>query len=80
MKITIESTAQIVTANGTEMRVWRGTTERGVRITALIPRIAVEAGQDCSEFEKELQETAPPASIGEGVGPFSARMILWNIL
>lgn len=32
MKITIESTTQIVEANGVKCRVWEGVTERGVKV------------------------------------------------
>jgi hypothetical protein len=56
MKITIESTTKIIKANGIDCRVWEGTTERGVKLQALIPRIAALGDQDLSQFESELQE------------------------
>ena len=73
MKITIESTTRIVTANGVECRVWEGVTERGVKIQALIPRIAVANGQDTSQFEAELREHSAPSA---EVQAFPLRMIL----
>ena len=61
MKITIESTTKIVTADGVPCRVWEGTTETGIRVQALIPRIAVSAGEDISQFQKELEEQKAPS-------------------
>lgn len=62
MKITIESTARIVRANGVDCRVWEGVTERGVKVQALIPRIAALADQDLTQLEEELQEHKPPSA------------------
>ena len=73
MKITIESTTKIVTADGIRCRVWEGTTERGVKITCLIPRIAVRIGEDMLQFEAELQEQKAPSA---DVEAFPLRMIL----
>lgn len=60
MKITLESTSQIVEFNGIDCRVWEGTTEGGVPLTAFIPRVAVDRGHDASQFERELRETSQP--------------------
>lgn len=73
MKITLESTTRIVRASGIECRVWEGVTERGVKIQALIPRIAVEDGEDMSQFEEELRERRAPTA---EVQAFPLRMIL----
>jgi hypothetical protein len=73
MKISIESTTKVVNASGIPCRVWEGKTESGVDVVCLIPRIAVPNGQDASEFEKELQEHAPPSPITDA---FPLRMIL----
>jgi hypothetical protein len=77
MKITLESTTRVVTIEnvGIEARVWEGTTERGVRVIALIPRLAVKKDQDISQFEAELKEqrVAPSA---EAVEAFSLRMVI----
>jgi hypothetical protein len=74
MKITIESTTEIVDLNnGVKARLWEGTSERGVKIHCLITRIAVHKDDDCSQFEAELTEHAHPQS-GERVFPL--RMIL----
>lgn len=74
MRMTIESTSRIVEASGVQCRVWEGETERGVKVIALIPRVAVKNGQDCSQFEEELQETKPPSADAVQVWPL--RMIL----
>jgi hypothetical protein len=79
MKITLENTTQIVTIfdekTGTEIpaRVWEGTTESGIKVQALITRIAAKATEDLSQFERELQETKPPSPDFQ---PFPLRMIL----
>ena len=73
MTITISSTTKVVTANGIEMRVWEGVSEKGVKVQALIPRIAALPGADLSQFEAELKETRPPS---EEVNAWPLRMIL----
>ena len=72
MKITIESTTQIVRADGVDCRVWEGVTERGVRVQCLIPRITAKADEDLAQFEAELKECRPPSA--SAVWPL--RMIL----
>lgn len=59
MKITIESTEQIVTLNGVPARVWEGTSAGGVRVHAFITRIAVDREDDGTEFD-DLSEHAEP--------------------
>lgn len=61
MKITLESTSQIVRLDGIECRVWEGTTASGIAVTAFIPRIAVLRDADASEFERELVEQRQPS-------------------
>ena len=51
MKITIESTTQIV---------WEGETDSGIKVSCLIPRVAAHKDQDLSQFELELQEQRAP--------------------
>lgn len=73
MKITLESTSQIVQFNGIEARVWVGKTEAGVPLTAFITRVAVEQGQDASEFDRELAAQKEPRVVGP-IWP--ARMVI----
>ena len=74
MKITIESTTEVVELNGIQCRVWEGETAAGVKVQVLVPRIAVHKTEDASEFERELQEKlAPPRA---EVRAFPARMVL----
>lgn len=65
MRITIESTSQVVRLNGVEARVWQGTTVpkrgRGIPVQCFITRVAVERTEDATEFESELQEHAAPS-------------------
>lgn len=64
MKITIESTPELVHANGLPVRVWTGETERGTPIVALVSRVAVAAGADASELA-ELGEMPPPVVVND---------------
>jgi hypothetical protein len=73
MKITLESTEQIVEVNGVPARVWSGKTERGIEIQALITRVAVRKEADCTQFEQELQEQPAPTVAHQA---FPLRMIL----
>lgn len=73
MTITISSTTKVVTANGIEMRVWEGVTENGVKVQALIPRIAVLSMTDLTLFEAELKEMRPPS---EEIQAWPLRMVL----
>ncbi len=76
MILTLESTTEIVdieNGGGLQARVWEGTTAAGVKVQALIVRIAVHKESDCSQFERELQEKRTPSA---GPRAFPARMIL----
>lgn len=74
MKITIESTSKIVELNGnTPARVWEGTTESGIPVHCFIARVAVQEDQNCSQFERELQEQRAPSAVVEAI---PLRMIL----
>lgn len=64
MKITIENTEEIVVCNGAPVRVWRGTTERGSAVVALVARIGIDRRSDCcGAMERELVETPAPSEI-----------------
>lgn len=78
MKVTLESTTQIVECAAGDgaifhARVWEGTTEHGVKVQALIPRIAAHKDSDCSQFEAELKEQRPPSVDFQA---FPLRMVL----
>jgi hypothetical protein len=61
MKITLNSTNQLVTINGVPVRLWHGTTESGIVIHALITRIACSKDEPrASELDEELQQCHPP--------------------
>lgn len=77
MRITIESTSRIVNVNGHEARVWEGTTDSGIPVVALIPRIAVRDTNnkhDQVEFERELERCAMPSPAAQAAYP--TRMVL----
>ncbi|HWE51373.1 MAG TPA: hypothetical protein VG273_16395 [Bryobacteraceae bacterium] len=74
MTVTLESTTRIVTLNGIECRLWEGTTEAGVRVYALIPRIAAHKDSDLRQFEAELLPQKAPTDIAMQVFPL--RMLI----
>lgn len=69
MKLTISPTSQIVDLNGTEARVWEGTSDDGASVTLFVVRVAV-AGRDMEAFDRELKACAPPSEV------WPARMVL----
>lgn len=77
MKITITSTTRIVELNGVPARIWEGHTEGGVAVYCYITRIAVDRGaatqEQLKEFERDLQEHAPPSADVQAIPP---RLIL----
>jgi hypothetical protein len=68
MRIVLESTPQLVELDGVAVRVWEGRTERGVRVTAFVARLAVDAEANLTVFERELRETEPPVLGPCGLG------------
>lgn len=74
MKVTLESTTEIVEVNGVAARIWQGATESGIEVHAFITRIAVDKDADLSEFERELKQCASPRASIAGVYPI--RMFL----
>jgi hypothetical protein len=62
MEITIHNTDQIVEINGVPARIWEGRTTSGIRLICFITRVAINRADDASEFQRELQECAPPST------------------
>jgi len=60
-------------AMGVPVRVWRGITDSGTPIRALVALVAVERTEDQAAFERELIEKFPTA---EEPRVFPARMVL----
>lgn len=74
----MQSTPRIVELagrNGASLpaRVWQGTTDKGVSVLVFVTRVAVEIGQDQTEFDADLQEHAPPRP---DVEHWPARMLI----
>jgi hypothetical protein len=75
MKITIESTDELVTINGSvPARIWEGVSEGGVAVICLVTRIAVKKEADCTEFDRELAEQREPSV--EALRAFPSRLVL----
>lgn len=60
MKLTIESTEQIVDLESGSARVWNGVTESGIKCAVLVYGVIVHIQDDNTQFEKELQEVESP--------------------
>jgi hypothetical protein len=74
MNIQIHSTTKVVEFNGVPARVWEGITKSGIEVHCFITRIAVNKNEDCTQFEKELQEHKPP--VNADIQSYPLRMIL----
>lgn len=78
MRVTLESTTKIVklVVGGAELeaRIWEGTTESGIKVHALITRIAAHKDDDLSQFEAELREQRPPTN--PDINSYPARLVL----
>lgn len=77
MKVELESTDQIaelvVDGKTVPARIWQGKTATGVPCHAYITRIACPSDADNSQFERELQEHAPP---DPARGPWDLRLFI----
>jgi hypothetical protein len=80
MKITIESTSQIVHVSRhlTDLttavpgRIWEGKTDSGIYVQCVITRIAAPAESDLAQFDRELTECIEP----QRTDVFPLRLIL----
>jgi hypothetical protein len=63
MEIIIKSTDILTNIDLVPVRLWEGTTERGIKCKVFIHRLAVHNDDDCSEFEQELKETMQPGRV-----------------
>lgn len=73
MKITLEPTEEIVAFGETLCRVWRGETDKGTHLMALIaalkvPMSTAEDQATAGEFMKELIEICPKSTIRDLAG------------
>lgn len=69
--ILMEPTQELTKMQGVPVRVWEGETMDGVKLFALIARIAVAIEQDQTAFQRALEESAPPKALA-----IDMRMIL----
>lgn len=83
MKVTLESTTRVVEIELEQGalvpgRIWEGVTDSGIRVVALITRIAAETGvgeHTQAEFRQELEECHEPRSRG-ALEAFPSRMVI----
>jgi hypothetical protein len=54
MKITIESTDQIVAVKGRPARLWRGVTSKGIGCNVYVAAVSVELECNAADFEADL--------------------------
>lgn len=69
MLILLESTDELVSADGIPCRVWVGETEQGERVRALLYRLGVQAGEQTYLYDAELNlhilaDTLPEEPVG----------------
>jgi hypothetical protein len=66
LQLIIENTKKIVrlALNGVDVpvRIWEGRTAGGIPVHCFIARVAVNDDQDCSQFDRELQEYRAPSA------------------
>lgn len=73
MKLTIESTAKIVTLNGVPARIWEGHTETGYPVHVYVTRVASDNAHANAELDRALQESRAPSP---EIGAIPMRLIL----
>ena len=77
VKITLEPTdrmVEIVQLEPVPCRVWEGTTDSGIHVYVLVPRIAVHKDDDQTQFAQELKTVRAPSDAAIQVFPM--RMVL----
>jgi hypothetical protein len=76
MKISLESTDQLVWLNGVPARVWQGTTESGAGVQAFITRIAIDRADVAAneQVARELMADVPTVMIFDGDEPQQCRV------
>ena len=82
MKLTIESTGVMYFWGGVRCRLWEATTPSGHKISVFVHRIAIPAGAESAEAERELLEmlevpafTRTPPSSAEFSDPMAEAWI-----
>jgi hypothetical protein len=60
VRIEISSTNLITALDGVPVRVWEGTTERGVKCKVFVHRLAVANNENQAQFDQELTEQFEP--------------------
>jgi hypothetical protein len=60
MKITIESTSQIVTVGGVKTRRWLGVTDRGTKCDVFVSMLRAANTEDSSQFDEEMLSMPQP--------------------
>ena len=75
MKATMTSTSRFVQLYPAEIgaRVWEGETDTGIRFTAYVAAINVNAGSDGAALSREIAASAPPSIETETAIERSAR-------
>jgi len=63
MKLTLEPTDRILELEGRQVRVWKGKSDRGVPVYALIARVLVHQDDDSSAFDRALLEVPPSLDV-----------------
>lgn len=76
MRVSLESTDRIVEVDGVPARVWQGTTDEGVEVTALVTRLAVRFDDQRGRFESELRRVPDVPPNADSVAAWPNRLVL----
>jgi hypothetical protein len=60
MQVTMESTEEIIKIDGVQTRLWKGTTDTGIKVHCFIHRISPQQHDQLEEFENEFIEQQKP--------------------
>jgi hypothetical protein len=75
VRVTAQSTDEIVTVNGQQCRIWRARSARGIEFLMYVQRVRVGAEDKQEEFKRELVETPAPPDLGDGSRAIDGRLI-----
>lgn len=71
MKLTIESTPEIVYIDGVRCRTWTASLPSGDKVQVFVHRIVAPVGPSAAELERELRNVANPRHVVQEQHPYA---------